>query len=192
MHLRRNTNLYNKGFTLVETLVAIIVLLLVIIGPMTIAQRGIQNSYYANEQSTAVFLAQEALEAVRSLRDNNALVVSENPAAFSDTTKWYQDLHSECKNSYNCDFDLSYHPPHVKPCSSTPRCKLSQKMDGDTIVYGYGQTGGWEESIYTRKVYVYGDASSGWKVTVTVSWTSPRLGAKSITLQSWIYDQYRP
>jgi prepilin-type N-terminal cleavage/methylation domain-containing protein len=51
---------WNRGFTLVETLVAVTVLLLVIVGPMTVAQKGIQNAYFANEQVTAVFLAQEA------------------------------------------------------------------------------------------------------------------------------------
>ena len=67
-------NIYSKnGFTLVETLVAITVLLMVIIGPMTIAQKGIQQAYFATEQATAVFLAQEAIEAVRELRDNVAL-----------------------------------------------------------------------------------------------------------------------
>ncbi len=40
-----NTQLKNSnGFTLVETLVAIGVLLLAIIGPMTVAQKGIQNA----------------------------------------------------------------------------------------------------------------------------------------------------
>ena len=78
--------LNKKGFTLVETLVAVTVLLLVIIGPMTIAQKGIQNAGYAKDQFTAVYLAQEALEAVREARDADAIEVYANPT--EDTSDW--------------------------------------------------------------------------------------------------------
>ena len=40
--------MHDKGFTLVESLVAIGILLVVIIGPLTIAQKGIQQAYFAN------------------------------------------------------------------------------------------------------------------------------------------------
>lgn len=77
-----------KGFTLVETLVAITILLLVIIGPITAAQKGVQQAYYANEQLSAVFLAQEAIEAVRERRDNQALAAWNDPAGDLDTSAW--------------------------------------------------------------------------------------------------------
>jgi type II secretory pathway pseudopilin PulG len=75
-----------EGFTLVETLVSITVLLLVIVGPITAAQKGIQRAYYANEQLSAVFIAQETIEAVRQLRDNRALEVWQR--AGGDTWAW--------------------------------------------------------------------------------------------------------
>jgi type II secretory pathway pseudopilin PulG len=61
------------GFTLVETLVAITVLLVAIVGPMTIAAQGLQASFFAREETTAVYLAQEGIEAVERARDNGAL-----------------------------------------------------------------------------------------------------------------------
>ncbi len=63
----------SKGFTLAETLVAIAILLMVIIGPITAAQNGIRQAYLANEQTAAVFIAQEAIESIRQLRDERAL-----------------------------------------------------------------------------------------------------------------------
>lgn len=63
-----------KGFTLIETLVAISILLLSIIGPMEIAARGLFSAYYARDEITAYYLAQEGVEYVRNLRDTKYLV----------------------------------------------------------------------------------------------------------------------
>jgi prepilin-type N-terminal cleavage/methylation domain-containing protein len=78
----------SHGFTLVETLVAIAVLLLIIIGPISAAQKGIQQAYYANEQASAVFLAQEAIEGVRERRDDRALQAWNSPSSMLDTSAW--------------------------------------------------------------------------------------------------------
>jgi prepilin-type N-terminal cleavage/methylation domain-containing protein len=88
MHMPSSTHTQIHGFTLVETLVAIAVLLIVIIGPISAAQKGIQQAYYANEQLSAVFLAQEAIEAVRQLRDDRALEAWDNLSANIDTSDW--------------------------------------------------------------------------------------------------------
>ena len=43
---RANSIRFSKGFTLVETLIAIAVLLVAVVGPMTIAAQGLQNTIY--------------------------------------------------------------------------------------------------------------------------------------------------
>ena len=62
-----------KGFTLVETLVAISILSLSIIATFTAVQNGIQSSTVAKDQTTAFYLAQEAMEYIKNIRDENAL-----------------------------------------------------------------------------------------------------------------------
>lgn len=54
-----------KGFTLIETLVAIAILVTGVIGPLSIAYQGVSLSLLARDQITASFLAQEGLEFVR-------------------------------------------------------------------------------------------------------------------------------
>ena len=61
----------HKGFTLVETLVAISLLMLAILGPLSISSAGLRNSAYARDQITAYYLAQEGIEYVRYVRDDN-------------------------------------------------------------------------------------------------------------------------
>jgi len=58
------------GFSLVETLVAIAILLIVIVGPMSIASQANISTNFANQQVTAYFLAQEGLELVQKGRDD--------------------------------------------------------------------------------------------------------------------------
>jgi prepilin-type N-terminal cleavage/methylation domain-containing protein len=68
-----SNNDFKKGFTLVETLVAITILIVAIEGPLVLAAKSLQTSNYSNNQIVAQYLAQEGLEAVRLKRDNNGL-----------------------------------------------------------------------------------------------------------------------
>ncbi|MES2953591.1 MAG: prepilin-type N-terminal cleavage/methylation domain-containing protein [Patescibacteria group bacterium] len=61
------------GFTLVETLVALTILLIGVVGPLSVAARNVSNSVYIQNSATATFLAQEGVEAIRNLRDNDLL-----------------------------------------------------------------------------------------------------------------------
>ncbi len=60
-----------KGFTLVETMVAIALLAIALVGPYVAVQNALQGSYVARDQLVASQLAQEGVEYVRSIRDNN-------------------------------------------------------------------------------------------------------------------------
>jgi len=62
------------GYSLVEVLVSISVLLIAIVGPMTIASQGIKSASFALEQNTAFFLAQEGIETIYALRGDAALI----------------------------------------------------------------------------------------------------------------------
>jgi hypothetical protein len=61
----------NKGFTIIETLVAISILMIAIAGPLTIAHKGLLAALYAHDQVTASYLAQDAMEYLKNVRDNN-------------------------------------------------------------------------------------------------------------------------
>ena len=181
-----------QGFTLVETLVAITILLVVIVGPLTIAQKGIQSSYYAGEQTTAVYLAQEAIEHIQKLRDDVALQnfniyrLNGGLPHTGDTRVWYSSLDPDCTDGAGCDINLA--TKLFKDCGNS-ECTL--KIQDDTIerMYGYG-TG--VPSKFTRKIFVgVFDAQWGVPVTVTVEWRANLFSAiKTVTLQTYVYDHY--
>ena len=61
------------GFTLVETLVAIAILLIAVVGPISLIGDALHKLYYAKDQMIAINLAQEGIEVVRQVRDSNML-----------------------------------------------------------------------------------------------------------------------
>lgn len=54
-----------QGFTLIETLVGVTILLVAVVGPLFIAFQGVKLSYFARDQVIASYLAQEGIELVR-------------------------------------------------------------------------------------------------------------------------------
>lgn len=180
-----------KGFTLVETLVAITVLLLVVIGPMTVAQRGIQNAYYATEQATAVFLAQEAIEAVRQFRDESALETFEDGG---DSGTWFgripncSSLTGQCAYQKGEGFQL---------CGiANNNCELYVDESGEYTHSSYSGN----KSPFTRRVQIIKNNVDGSpevdvaQVVVTVSWENRIFSSDStreVVLRTWVYDHYR-
>lgn len=69
----------NKGFTLIETLVAITILLVSLAGPLSVASQALRSAYYARDEITASYLAQEGIEYVRAVRDQNYLASPQPP-----------------------------------------------------------------------------------------------------------------
>jgi type II secretory pathway pseudopilin PulG len=60
-----------KGFTIVETLVAISVLMIAVAGPLVVANKSLTAALYAKDQMFASYLAQEGVEYLRNVKDNN-------------------------------------------------------------------------------------------------------------------------
>jgi prepilin-type N-terminal cleavage/methylation domain-containing protein len=183
-------HLQTKGFTLVETLVAISILLVVTVGPMTVAQKGVRSAYFANEQVTAIFLAQEAIEAVRMYRDSRAIsaynsgYINNNPTV--DTGSWVQLLPVDCDpdtNSSGC----AYINGTFQTCSSNGDCRIQYS----SATGKYEHNTGLSDSLFTRRVFINPDGNGNAAVTVRVSWTSSLVDAKEIALQTWIYDHYQ-
>ncbi|MES2623264.1 MAG: prepilin-type N-terminal cleavage/methylation domain-containing protein [Patescibacteria group bacterium] len=68
-----------KGFTLLETLVAIFILTLALTGPIYIASLAIRSSVESRDSVSAYYLAEEAIEVIRNGRDKKALEINTGP-----------------------------------------------------------------------------------------------------------------
>src|SRR3989344_8702148 len=90
-----------KGFTIIETLVAVAILMISIAGPLTIAHKGLLAAVYAHDNVTASYLAQDAMEYIKNVKDYNILRSTEtSPPGF-----WLSGLVGVCTSSNSCRID---------------------------------------------------------------------------------------
>ena len=91
-----STRRWRGGFSIVESLVAISILLLAIAAPMTMAQNGLTLARNSVSQTTAFYLGQEAVEYIRYIRDSNIL----------DEKSWIHGLSQCIDKGKPCTIDV--------------------------------------------------------------------------------------
>lgn len=179
----------NRGFTVLETLVAVFILVLAITGPMVFAQSGLRTAFLARDQITAFFLAQDAIETIKNIRDDNALKGND----------WLSRITDECSVNENClisvetlydDFgDLGgVGDVRIKKCPNELSCPV---LENDSIGrFGYTLSGeGISDSRFTRNVFVREINPGELQIVVEVKWTSNvRVDSSRIVVQENIYD----
>lgn len=170
---RNNNCTTERGFTLIESLVAIAILITAILGPMSIAANSIASATYARDQATAFFLAQEGLEYVRNVRDTNALA----------RVDWLTGL-SACVSSV-CVVDSPINT--INACSGA--CPVV-RYDSTTNVYGYDMT--WARTNFTRTIAITSTVP-GREIIVssTVAWQRSALAPRSITINETLFNWHR-
>lgn len=164
-----------KGFTLIETLIAITILTLAIAGPMVTASRAIVAAQVARDQLTASYLAQEGIEYVRAMRDNEYLAAYQAGGSGVSTTAWNNFLAvsiGQCRNA-TCTLDPSRSMGSGSGFSlvsclgdSCPPLYLTQLSNG---AYGYTQQEG-TATPFTRTIQAIDISSSDERIVSKVSW----------------------
>ena len=138
---RRARGSEKGGFTIIETLVAITVLMIAIAGPLVVASQGLFGADVARDQMIASYLAQESLEGVKNIRDNNIY----------NGSAWLTGI-SSCTKTNPCDvssLDGTSNNPSVTSCVGN-LCTIYRETNG----YGHVSTGA-SQTIYTRQFYLH-------------------------------------
>ena len=156
------------GFTLVETLVAISVLLVSLAGPLTIATKGLSTSLFARDQVVAFYLAGEAVEYVRNVRDTNIL----------NNRPWLTGLDA-CFGSGMCAVDVKN--SRVDDCAGA--C-APLRYDPLTDFYSYSAG---DASPFRRTVSMTTVNADEVSINVTVSWKTGAL-TKQFSIQEHILN----
>lgn len=167
------------GFTLVETLVAIAILLLSISGPLYSVNKALTASYIARDQLIASSLAQEGMEYIRTTRDNNYLYNYANPGS---PRNWLYGL-DNCRTTNTCTVDPTGNTP-ITLCGGT--CPVL--YNSATGLYTQTSTSN-TPTRFTRSVTVRDVSANEVRVTVTVSWVTNRVTYSVVindNLMNWL------
>lgn len=176
--------LRHSGFTLVETMVAIAVLAVALVGPFTAVQNALNASYIARDQLIAASLAQEGMEYIRSVRDNNYL----NGRTWMDVLSTYA-CYGASPSNY-CTVDPTQGDVHTAPSTamvayanigSVPSLNLSPTNL-------YTQQAG-TPTRFTRTVQLLVKSANEVQVVVVVTWVSVKQTYSvtiTDTLRDWI------
>lgn len=181
---------HQAGFSLVETLVAIFILSVSVVAPLTLAQKGLNSSIYGRDQVTAFYLSQEAIEYVRNVRDSNGLAGMD----------WLSGL-SNCLNR-ECGIDTTApNGQQVISCTIGHRgCSLT--FNPSTGIYGERREGngnpmlGWQDSIFTRTVKITLSSVGGnnldeANVVSTLTWNTGNI-QRNFSVSEKIFNWFSP
>ena len=151
----------NTGFTIVESLVAIAILVFIIIGASSAIQTGISSYIFSKDQIIAFYLAQEGFEQIRNTRDENSL----------KNQHWLTglalDTSDPCFFGNACIVDpVNTNTP--TRCSSVGNCPVL-RQNATTGFFGYDSL--WPATIFRREIVLTQINSEEISIQVTVNWS---------------------
>lgn len=146
------------GFTLLETVVALGVILAAVVGPVSLITRGLFNFSLSKDQVIAANLAQEGVELIRLIRENNLACDELNGSA---QWQWNHDPRGgemtrlrvgvdagNVSDPVSCGSNTLFFPHLSSSCSGHLRFEPDAKLPRGGM---YGYTGS-IETIFSRCV----------------------------------------
>ncbi|MEK7602013.1 MAG: hypothetical protein AAB472_00790 [Patescibacteria group bacterium] len=180
------------AFTLVETLVAIMVLTICVVGPFQVAQGVLATAYVSRDKLIASAIAQEGMEYLRAIRDSNYLYNIHT----SSTLSWLSGFDgNNGPNCYSntCVIDTSQYPAAVPfqagnsiiACSDST-CSTRPLYLSSSNIYNQ-QTSG-VRTRFTRTIKLVQISATETQVTVTVSWVGHANYSVTLVenIQNWL------
>ncbi|MEQ1561480.1 MAG: prepilin-type N-terminal cleavage/methylation domain-containing protein [Nitrospira sp.] len=183
---------FSRGFTLVESMVAISILSIVIAGTFTAVVNGLQSSSYAKDQITAFWLAQEGMEFIKNVRDENAL-----HSLAGGTNTWLTGLSAVTTDpcwfggsgtaQKTCTIDSNIGVVNgVATCAGGFGTCPVIREDPATGLMGYN--GGWNATSFRREIQFQSISATEVAVTIRMSWTN-RARSRSFQITETLFNR---
>ena len=163
--MKRDKQTKEKGFTIVESLVAITILILAISGVSSAVRTGISSYTLSRDQVIAFYLAQEGFEFIRNMRDENAL--NNRPWLTGIAAAVGDPCHFGIAPNQNvCTVDPILSTVPIQ-CGAPGSCPIV-RQDGTNFFYGYNPA--WNATKFRRQIILSQINANEISVTVTVDW----------------------
>jgi len=178
---------YKRGFTVLESIVAIFVLSLSISGVFSAVQQGLSQNIIAKDEVKAFYLAQEAIEIIRNKRDLNQIA----KLNIDPTRDWLYQIAGN--SAYPCDFNkvcrADIYDSSLTRCGDNWDTCPKLRQNPTSYVYSYYNSS-WPETNFTREIKIEQINSNEVAITVRISWTKggllPFSFKTKVHLLNWI------
>jgi len=199
-----------SGFSLIETLVAITILLVVIVGPLSITTTASRSSSFSSEQVTAFFLAQEGLELAQKSRDDLLVPyfppANANPDPWADFTRttnagvykncYIKDLNGNTiNNGAGCDLTIngdSTGTLTITNCGNAGACQLYLDTTTAHARTRYTHTSiGNTLTAFTRVITFEPVGADEVKITAKVTWRTGSIRqSQTVSTETRLFNMY--
>ena len=168
-----------RAFTLIEAMVAVTIVTLAVAGPLFTAGRAIVAAQISRQQLTASYLAQEGIEYLRAMRDNEYLAAYQIGGTTISTVAWTNFLSgsgagsvAQCRTT-TCTLDPTRSMGtgsgfSLEPCSGgscTPLYLTNGVYSQQSGIAGAVQT------PFTRTIQAIDVSGTDERIVSTVSWS---------------------
>lgn len=195
--MNKNIRQKNKAFTIIEALVAILILSVSVAGMLGVTASSATSARYANNEITANYLLQEAIDSVRNSRDTIAFQMKDTTGGWPAFLNRYgYGALSKCfqTNGNGCVFKMDSFDASLLSGNDIVSCPnsgcqpfLYDSSASSQLFYQYS-TGTTSSFVRTVKMAVTPTNPDEVKVTATVDWmngSSPRSRSLEIYLLDW-------
>lgn len=163
--MSKYTHNSKRGFTIIEMLVAVFIFTVAISALTLMAGRGIKSARDSQQRITAEFLAIEAMEVVRNIRDS--ALISAGVTAADNVLSSSGCLNTPGGGNDSCSFEYSASGvPSLQQCSN---CRIYLGSTG----YTYNTTS--TQTPFVRRIYLYRLSQSEIRVRVVVQWDNEEI-----------------
>jgi GxxExxY protein len=162
-----------KGFTLIELVIAIFILTFAVIGVYNAFSTIVVVTYGASDRFTAAYLAQEGLEIIRNIRDNNWIKINNWATGLTGCTE-------------GCEADYNTTGTTTSPLTPYGTEGNNLKIDGNGF---YNYTNG-TPTKFKRKITIIPQGINVLKVSVSVTWETKGQQFSFDEAEEYLYDWY--
>jgi Tfp pilus assembly protein PilV len=164
-----NKNKFKKGFSIGEVIISAFVLSVGLVAVIGLIASSIRSSASTRDQIIATELAQEGIELVRNVRDNNqAKIIKETAGGGSQSTDVFEDFPPGNSGHTNCeiDKDFMYSADQIE-CTNSNNYVLTLDSSGFYV------HGAMLNTKFSRRIEVEKfNGDKGRKVTSIVTWNN--------------------
>lgn len=184
----------SRGFTLVETLIALSIFSLSVVSMLVVLSKGISDTDYAQNKIVATYLAQEGIETMRNMRDTYMLYST--PVGVGWASLETKLAGASCETGSGCFYDdrnLNFTDP-AQPITNPSYVAINGC--GNTgcppLIYNastgkYNYVAGGTTTSFRRKINAYLIGPGEMKILSTVSFTH-KSTTYSVTISENLFN----